>query len=77
MTAPYLDDVFTIHLSGCAKGCAQRGRAALTVVGTEAGCALIADGSSRDGAFMIVPEHDLPAAVVDFVRARKPESGHV
>src|SRR5262249_52914552 len=30
-----------IHISGCAKGCAHPAAAALTVVGSESGCALI------------------------------------
>ena len=42
---------FDIHISGCAKGCAHAEPAALTVVGTPDGCALIADGSARDAPF--------------------------
>jgi precorrin-3B synthase len=30
----------TIHISGCAKGCAHPAAAALTVVGTERGCGI-------------------------------------
>ena len=30
-----------IHISGCAKGCAHPGAAALTVVGTERGCGIV------------------------------------
>jgi precorrin-3B synthase len=35
----------TIHISGCAKGCAHPGPAALTVVGSERGCGIIEHGS--------------------------------
>ena len=54
IAAPQLDGAFTIHISGCAKGCAHAAPAALTVVGTPDGCALIADGSARDAPFAMV-----------------------
>jgi precorrin-3B synthase len=37
----------TIHISGCAKGCAHPGAAALTVVGTERGCGIVRHGTAR------------------------------
>ena len=37
----------TIHISGCAKGCAHPAAAALTVVGTERGCGIVHDASAR------------------------------
>ena len=37
----------TIHISGCAKGCAHPAPAALTVVGTERGCGIVRHGSAR------------------------------
>jgi precorrin-3B synthase len=77
IVAPYLDGAFTIHVSGCAKGCAHPRAAALTVVGASDGCALVADGASRDWPFTTVPITDLPTAVVGFVRARAPKAGHV
>lgn len=57
---------FTIHVSGCAKGCAHAGAAALTIVGTSDGCALIANGTVRDLPFAAVTTDDLPAAVARF-----------
>jgi precorrin-3B synthase len=36
-----------VHISGCAKGCAHPAPAALTVVGTQRGCGIIAHGSAR------------------------------
>ncbi len=65
----------TIHVSGCAKGCAHPAAAALTVVGTPSGCALIADGSTRDIPFTVVPTNELPAAIANFTRER--EASHV
>lgn len=70
---PLLDGSLTIHLSGCAKGCAHPVPAALTVVGTPEGCALVANGSARDAPFSIVPPDQLPAAIAGAVR----EARHV
>jgi precorrin-3B synthase len=36
-----------VHVSGCAKGCAHRAPAALTVVGDAYGCGIIRDGTAR------------------------------
>jgi precorrin-3B synthase len=63
--APYLRDGLTIHVSGCAKGCAHPGAAALTVVGTPGDCALIANGSARDAPFAATPLHELPDIIAD------------
>jgi len=63
----------TVHISGCAKGCAHAASAALTIVGTADGCALVANGSARDTPFAIVPAGELPAAIAKFVR----EANHV
>jgi precorrin-3B synthase len=75
--APYLDGSFKIHISGCAKGCAHPVPAALTVVGTAAGCVLIADGSVRDTVFKTVATNELPDAVAEFARGLKHEDNHV
>ena len=75
--APFLDGSFTIHVSGCAKGCAHPRAAALTVVGTPEGCALIADGSARDIPHAVVSAEELPAAIARSARARTGDSGHV
>jgi precorrin-3B synthase len=66
--APYLDGSFKVHVSGCPKGCALAARAALTIVGTAAGCALVANGSARDEPFGVVAADQLPAAIVNAAR---------
>jgi len=66
--APYLSDGLTVHLSGCAKGCAHSGAAPLTVVGTPGDCALIANGSARDAPFAAAPLHELPDVIADHLR---------
>jgi precorrin-3B synthase len=75
--APYRDRPLTIHVSGCAKGCAHPAPAALTVVGTAAGCALIAGGTARDAPFNIVAADALPAAVATRARDLGSESCYV
>jgi precorrin-3B synthase len=66
--APHLDGSFKIHVSGCAKGCAHPGPTELTVVGTSSGCALVANGTTRDAPFKIVATNELPAAVAGIAR---------
>ena len=55
--AAHLD--LTIHVSGCAKGCARQRRAALTLVGGENGVGLVVNGTAQDR----------PAAYTDAGRA--------
>jgi precorrin-3B synthase len=71
------DGAPAVHISGCAKGCAHAGAAALTVVGTPAGCALIADGSVRDAPFTTVAVAELPEAIARYAREPKREHDHV
>ncbi|TIP24057.1 MAG: precorrin-3B synthase [Mesorhizobium sp.] len=40
-------DAVTLHISGCAKGCAHPGRAALTLVGGDNGAGLVVDGTAK------------------------------
>jgi precorrin-3B synthase len=53
----------TIHISGCAKGCAHPAAATLTIVGTPDGAAFVANGAARDTPFAIVPLDQLPVAI--------------
>ena len=76
-TAPFLDGTFKIHVSGCAKGCAHPSPAALTIVGTEAGCALVANGSARDTPFMTVATNGLADKAAEIARNIKSGAHHV
>jgi precorrin-3B synthase len=67
------DGTSTVHVSGCAKGCAYASPAALTIAGTPDGCALVANGGTRDTPFAVVPADQLPAAIVTALR----EARHV
>jgi precorrin-3B synthase len=42
-----LDSSLMLHISGCAKGCAHPGPAALTLVGGENGAGLVVDGTAK------------------------------
>jgi precorrin-3B synthase len=75
--AEFVRQSFTIHISGCNKGCAHAAPAALTVVGTADGCALVADGSARQAPFAIVSRAELPAAIVRSARSVKRVASHV
>lgn len=45
--AGFLDGSFTLHISGCEKGCAHPGAATLTVVGYEGGAGLVVNASAK------------------------------
>jgi precorrin-3B synthase len=74
--AQYIGDDFSIHISGCAKGCAHTKPAALTIVGTPDGCALVANGSSRDAPFASIATPELTAAIVEYARTARREAGY-
>ena len=65
-----------VHVSGCVKGCAHPAPAALTIVGTAAGCALIADGRADDSPERIVPTSELSEAIAGAARALAAETHH-
>jgi len=59
-----LPDSGTIHVSGCAKGCAHPAPAALTIVGTEHGCGIVRNGSARATPDRYVDPADLAGEIV-------------
>jgi precorrin-3B synthase len=75
--AACFDGAGIIHISGCAKGCAHPRPAALTVVGTSDGCALIAHGTCRDEPFAVVAVDQLAAAIATLTPSTKREDAHV
>jgi precorrin-3B synthase len=46
--APHISEDATLHVSGCAKGCAHPGSSEVTLVGAADGFELVRDGSPRD-----------------------------
>jgi precorrin-3B synthase len=77
--ASYLSEGVTIHLSGCAKGCAHPGAASLTVIGAPGHCGLVANGTAHDAPFASATLHELPAAIAAHLRERHAatEGNHV
>lgn len=65
----------TIHISGCAKGCAHPAATALTIVGTECGCGIVHNGSARATPQRHVDPADLVAEVVRMA-AQESEAVH-
>src|SRR6185437_11357738 len=57
-----LDGSVAVHISGCAKGCAHPGAAALTLVGQADGVALVNDGRAGDTTGAVVPAAALGVA---------------
>jgi len=49
----------TIHVSGCAKGCAHSASADLTIVGIDGKCGIVPNGCAKDAPVEVVPVDDL------------------
>jgi precorrin-3B synthase len=64
----------TIHISGCAKGCAHPGPADVTVVGIGNKCAIVPNGRAQDAPAEFVAPEDLPEYFVR--RAAMREMAH-
>jgi precorrin-3B synthase len=77
IAAARLGPDFDIHISGCPKGCAHAKPAALTIVGTPDGCALVAGGRPGSSPFATVATDELPAAIARFAQAPGGEDNHV
>ncbi|MEZ2330552.1 precorrin-3B synthase [Mesorhizobium sp. RCC_202] len=76
-SADLFDASFNLHISGCAKGCAHPGAAAITLVGDENGAGLVVDGTAKALPAGYRPGYDAArgvAAVAAAVRARADET---
>ena len=54
----------SVHVSGCAKGCARPSPARLVLVGTDAGVALVRDGRAGDAPEQIFPDAEAALAAL-------------
>jgi precorrin-3B synthase len=79
--APLLDGSVTVHLSGCAKGCAHPAPAALTLVGVEGALgeggmdspvALVRHGVASSLPEQLIPLSRRPAALARMARGMRP-----
>ena len=72
-----LDGSLTVHLSGCAKGCAHAHAAALTVVGEPGGCGVVVNGSACDRTLGSILSDALPSCLArlasEVEHARRPD----
>jgi precorrin-3B synthase len=58
-----LDGSLTLHLSGCPKGCAHPGAAALTLTGAPSGYGLVVNGAASDEPALYIAAKDLGIAL--------------
>jgi len=75
--ASLLDGSLTLHLSGCAKGCAHARAAALTMVGELGGCGVIMNGAACDRPLVTITADALPSSLArlasEVEHARQPD----
>ena len=75
--ASLLDGSLTLHLSGCAKGCAHARAAALTMVGELGGCGVVVNGAACDRALGSIAADALPSRLArlasEVEHARQPD----
>lgn len=64
-----LDTSLTLHISGCAKGCAHPGAAMLTLVGDENGAGLVVDGTAKALPAAYRPGYDAARGVAGIAAA--------
>ena len=70
--APLLDPGEVIHLSGCAKGCAHQGAAALTVIGRTGACDLLVKGAPAGSCAAV----ELPQRLAELAQRLQPKVRH-
>ncbi|MBZ9867421.1 precorrin-3B synthase [Mesorhizobium sp. CA15] len=68
-SADLLDASLSLHISGCAKGCAHLGTAALTLVGDENGAGLVVDGTAKALPAAYRPGYDAARGVAGILAA--------
>lgn len=70
--APHLPPGLALHLSGCPKGCAHPGRAALTLVGLDGRIGLVPGGTARDRPARMLDAEALPDLIASLQDATAP-----
>jgi precorrin-3B synthase len=74
--AALLDGSLTLHLSGCAKGCAHRGPTALAIVGNPNGFGVVVNGCAHDAPMATFPTRQLRSSLTRLAQtvesARRP-----
>ncbi|MBX3568534.1 MAG: precorrin-3B synthase [Rhizobiaceae bacterium] len=70
-----LDTEFSLHVSGCAKGCARQAAADVTIVGDENGAGLVVNGTAGQKPVAYSSETDLPRMVRERLAATRAGPG--
>lgn len=68
VAATLLDGSLTLHMSGCSKGCAHNGPAALTIIGSSSGCGIVMDGTAGDTPLDTIAMEVLPSGLTRLAR---------
>jgi precorrin-3B synthase len=75
--ASLFDGSLTLHLSGCAKGCAHARAAVLTMVGEPGACGVVVNGAACDRTLGSIPGNALPSRLArlasEVEHARRPD----
>jgi precorrin-3B synthase len=75
--AALLDGSFTLHLSGCVKGCAHPAASLLTVIGQGDNCDLVIDGSTGAQPVGAIPTGTLAMRLAELGEEIKQQQGEV
>lgn len=75
-TAPeLLDGSLTVHLSGCGKGCAHPGKAAITIVGAPTGYGIVVNGSASSEPVAYIGKQELKSVLARMNRLVRNNKG--
>ncbi len=66
--APILNGSIAVHLSGCSKGCAHQGDAAMTLVGMDGRCGIVANGDAQARPLTTLTPDALPARLAQLAQ---------
>ena len=70
-----LDGSLTVHLSGCRKGCAHPGKAALTIVGAPTGYGIVVNGSASSEPVAYIGKQELKSVLARMNRLVRNNKG--
>ncbi|HEY0124247.1 MAG TPA: precorrin-3B synthase [Rhizobium sp.] len=70
-----LDGSLTVHLSGCRKGCAHPGKAALTIVGAPLGYGIVVNGSASSEPMAYIGKQELKSVLARMNRLVRNNKG--
>lgn len=75
MAPELLDGSLTVHLSGCRKGCAHPGKAAITIVGAPTGYGIVVNGSASSEPMAYIGKQELKSVLARMNRLVRNNKG--